>query len=144
MLMRTGGRWLGLARTKEDGASFKDLTIGAGIAMQHARELHMMGEVGEEKVVKEEQDHAQAAATLRALMSASPGAGATDFKSGVKAGNDNELDVNGAGDGAEQAGPSETGPEISGGRGGDQAGRTPDDLPIHLRAGGFDGKGPDE
>jgi len=147
MLMRTGGRWLGLARTKEDSASFKDLTIGAGIVMQHARELHMMGESGEEKVVKEEQDHAQAAAALRAMMGGErsepgklqPGEAGPDFESGVKACSDNGLQSDGAGDGA---GPTRTGQDETegkegvGGPGGGQVGPTDGSEPIHFREGG--------
>ena len=65
ILLATGSRWVGLARTKEDGASFRDLTIGAGIVMQHARDLLAMGEMGEKENVKEIEDHALAAARLR-------------------------------------------------------------------------------
>jgi hypothetical protein len=65
ILLSTGSRWVGLARTKEDGASFRDLTIGAGIVMQHARDLLAMGETGEKEIVQEAEDHAAAAARLR-------------------------------------------------------------------------------
>lgn len=68
MLLRTGARWVALARTKEHEASFRDLNIGAGIVMDHARELALMGQVGEEPATKEDQDHVAAALALRALM----------------------------------------------------------------------------
>lgn len=70
ILLQTGARFIGIARTKEQDASFKDLMIGAGIVMQHARETFMMGEVGEEKVVKGDEDRAAAAAELRRMMAA--------------------------------------------------------------------------
>jgi hypothetical protein len=67
ILLSTGARWVGLARTKENEASFKDVMIGAGIVMQHARELQAMGTGldGEKEFVKEATDRAAVAARLR-------------------------------------------------------------------------------
>lgn len=68
VLMRTGFRWVALARSREHEAGFKDLTVGAGIIMQHARDLAAMGQIEQEKSTKEVVDHAEAAAELRRLM----------------------------------------------------------------------------
>lgn len=49
-----GARWFGLARTKEDEASFLQLVMAAGIATQRGSELLLTGEgVEEEKSVQE-------------------------------------------------------------------------------------------
>lgn len=75
MLLRTGARWVGLARTIEHTANFRDLNIGAGIVMDHARELAAMGEGMETAETKEDADHCAAALELRRLMESTPGAG---------------------------------------------------------------------
>jgi hypothetical protein len=67
ILMSTGARWIGLARTKENGASFRDLTIGAGIVMQHARELVAIstGQSDGKEISQMAADHAERLRQLR-------------------------------------------------------------------------------
>ena len=67
-LRSTAGRWLALARTREHEANFQQLAIGLGIILDKARDLEGLdtGEVGEKESVKEAEEHAAAAAKLRA------------------------------------------------------------------------------
>lgn len=135
ILLRTGARWVALARTKEEEASFRDLMIAAGISFDKARDLVMMGQVGEESVIKESQDHQAAAEALRRMMRA---ADATSTESEPNAQESEGLTSDGAGDGA--GGAAALGPE-AGGAGGGSAGGTASDVPMDSRDGGLPAKG---
>ncbi len=67
--LRLGARWMGLARTKEDGASFLQLVTGAGIAVDKGVILQAMGQLDSLAETKEDSDQAAAMAALRRLMS---------------------------------------------------------------------------
>lgn len=132
ILLRTGARWIALARTREHEASFRDLNIGAGILMDHARALAMMGQVEGEAATKEVQDHAEAAAALRALMA--PGeVQSTEETTPVR-----EIEQGGAGPEPEPA----PGPDPLAPPGGGPGGRPEPDSPIPLREGSSESKGP--
>ncbi len=143
VLIRTGARWVALAMTKEGDASFRDLNIGAGIVMDHARDLLLMGAMGEEKIVKEETDHARAAQALRdlALRAVAP----PDTVSVGHPLNDNHLEKNGASttsDATTASGPTNsTNPEpAEGGRGGSDPAESAEGS-MDLPDGGFQPKG---
>lgn len=61
-------RWMGLARTKEQEASFLQLVTAAGIATDKAQLLDAMGQVADVVDTKEAPDRAEAMAALRAMM----------------------------------------------------------------------------
>lgn len=70
VLIRTGMRWVGIARSKEEHASFKDLTIGAGILFQRGAEAlsAAMGVVGEGRETNAAADPEATARRLAELM----------------------------------------------------------------------------
>ena len=108
-LLRLGAKSFALALTKMDEASYLQLMTGAGIATDKAIALAAMGEVGEEKVVKEAQDHALVCAELRRIMSP------TDAQSGGQALEDKELASSEAGAGAGAGTGRSVGQEGAGG-----------------------------
>jgi hypothetical protein len=70
VFLRTGARWLALARGREHEASFAQLIVASGIATDKAQLLAGMGQMSESGALKEEQDHVEAARALRILMDA--------------------------------------------------------------------------
>jgi hypothetical protein len=68
ILVRMAAGFFGLAATKAHDAPFKDLMLGAGIALTHARELKTMGLLPEKESTTIEQDRVAAAARLHAAM----------------------------------------------------------------------------
>ncbi len=70
VLTRLAAGFFGLAATKADEADFKDLMIGGGIALTHARELQSMGLVGKKDVPAIEENRLEAARILREAITA--------------------------------------------------------------------------
>lgn len=69
-MLRKSAKFLFLADLRAEEACFRDLMIGAGIAAQHGRELQLMGEIVEEKIVKEDVDELAVCAQIRELARA--------------------------------------------------------------------------
>ncbi len=67
-LLRMAAGWFGLAAVKASDASFKDLTLGAGIALTHARELKLIGLIPEKEATTIDENRVAAAASLRSMM----------------------------------------------------------------------------
>lgn len=130
MLVRTGARWIALARTREQDASFKDLNIGAGIVIEKASALLAMGQVAEERETKEVTDHVQAADALRRLM-ASGDTISTDVAC-ITMGNE-ATPASGAGGGAGEAGLGQADATPRGGA------SDPGSPPIEPMGGGSEG-----
>lgn len=63
-----GARWLGLAKTKENEASFLQLATAGAIAVDKAVLLESMGQFSDVAETKGGEDKAQAMAAIRALM----------------------------------------------------------------------------
>ena len=69
VLLGVGGRWFGLAQAREESASFRDLAIAGGIAVQRGAELLAMGESAESVEIKEAgPDPAAVTERLRVLL----------------------------------------------------------------------------
>ena len=68
LLLQTGLRWIGLARSKENEAEFRDLVIGAGIMTQRGLEAAAMGEIVEKEDPKELVDASQVMDRMKQLL----------------------------------------------------------------------------
>jgi hypothetical protein len=68
ILVRMAAGFFGIAATKAHDAPYKDLMLGAGIALTHARELKTMGLLPEKESTTIEEDRVEAAARLHAAM----------------------------------------------------------------------------
>ncbi len=69
LLRSTASRWLAIARSREHEASFQQLVIGLGILLDKARDLDMLGQMGdtsEKEIVKADEDRAAVVSGLRA------------------------------------------------------------------------------